>query len=177
MKILIIITLFLSTGLLEGQPLSYNPGVHVIDNKDVKNTKLFYYKVRNWRLNIERQVTAIDPGKISTHPLGDEVARRMYLFENTYTYLSKAAPGAFAGNLVVKKPVIYKSVRKIEKYITRESKKGKISRLQGAEELCRILDFAIVLLHEDTTDFERSLRKASGMNDLITLFDQIRIQS
>ena len=51
------------------------------------------------------------------HFLGSEIAKKMYLFNEQYSYKVPLAPGNSATKTVFRKPEIYSSVKKIERYL------------------------------------------------------------
>lgn len=125
---------------------------------------------------IREELEKIDISLVRKHYFGDEVALRYYLFEQQYTYLLNAAPGAFSGKMMIKKPLIYNSIIKIDTYLRKEVKKGDLSKEAGAKQLSRLLDYAIILLNEQTADLEKALKLAESPVEQIKLFNLVVIK-
>ncbi len=110
------------------------------------------------------------------HHLGDEVALRMHLFMQKYTYESAPAPGAFTGQKVIRKPIIYNSILKIENHVKKQVRKSRISPEEGEFVMNRCLEYAIVLLHENTGQLEQTLKKQKSAQQLIRVMERIELK-
>lgn len=142
----------------------------------IKTKSIFTFQVHaNTYNELVNELGEIDTSFVRNHPIDMEVAKRIYLFEETYAYFSEAAPGTFSDQKVIHKPVIYKYVNKIEKYYRKQFRAGAIPREQASEQLCKILDTAIILFHYNTDKFEKALKDARSAADLQDLFIQIQI--
>lgn len=116
-------------------------------------------------------IETVDITMIRNHYLGEEVAKRIFLFENRFTYESEPAPGAFSGRKVIHKPVIYNTIYEIEKHLKREVRKGRLDDKNASYELCRYLELAIFLLHEETTKFEDALKHVNSVKEAMMVFN------
>ncbi len=142
---------------------------------DPKNQKFVFTSITPAG-KIAEEIKNVDKAMIRSHFLGTEIARRIYLFENQYSHQSKAAPGAFSGRRVIHKPVIYNSIYQIEKHFKKQVRKENIDTENASYELSRYIELALLLLHEDTKEFEKALKKAESTNDLMNVFSQVEIR-
>ena len=142
----------------------------------LKIKSMFTFQVHaNTYNELENELGEIDTSFVRHHPIDMEVAKRIYLFEETYAYFSEAAPGTFSDQKVIHKPVIYKYVNKIEKHYRKQFRTGAIPREQASEQLCKILDTAIILFYYNTDKFEKALKDTRSAADLQDLFIQVQI--
>ncbi|OIP83298.1 MAG: hypothetical protein AUK44_05795 [Porphyromonadaceae bacterium CG2_30_38_12] len=113
----------------------------------------------------------LNDGEAGSHFLGETLAKKTYLFKKRYTHKEPIAPGSSATKLIYRKYDIYFSVKKIEKYLKAELKKGKISTADAAQKYNKVLDVALNVLDEDTEKFQRRILLANGNpSDLLKIF-------
>jgi hypothetical protein len=105
-----------------------------------------------------------------THEFGREVASKIHLLEERYINEVQLVPGNPQKRKVIKKPLIYESVRNIEKYLKKGVKSGEISASLAAESISKVLDVALNVLTADTRQFETALSKATRIEEKIDLF-------
>ena len=94
------------------------------------------------------------------HFFGNEIAKKMYLFNDHYSYKVPIAPGNFATKTVFRKPEIYTSVKKIERYLEKSVKKGDLNITVAHNEYDKVLNVALNILDENTDKFEKRLKSA-----------------
>jgi hypothetical protein len=104
------------------------------------------------------------------HPFGETIAKKLYLFDEKYTSQVALAPGNPALKTVIKKPVIYQTVKRIERDLRRSVKKGEVSLATASGELNTVLDVALNILTTNTTEFERAVESAGTTDSKIELF-------
>jgi hypothetical protein len=176
MKTLPVILLILFHANLIAQNLTYNPDFSDRpENSYSVSSRSFVFSVNNQVFDMDEELLKIDSENIRRHALGDDVAKRLHLFEKTYTYVSEAVPGSFSGKLVIQKPEIYSSLLKLGKYITRMEKKGTISREEAVKSYSHILEVALKIYYADTTEFEEELKKAHDDEALADLFRKVEL--
>ncbi len=124
---------------------------------------------------LEEQLSQVEPGLFRSHPLEEEVAVRLQLFEETYTHYSEPAPGAFTGSRVISKPVIYQAIYRIERAFRKQVRTAESVRDETAAHMCRILDTALILYHYDTGELEEAIKNADSVDELLMLFSRIRL--
>ena len=105
-----------------------------------------------------------------SHQFGDLIAKKLYLFYEKYTSQVALAPGNPAFKTIIKKPVIYESVRRIERDLKRSVKKGEIPVAMATSEFNTVLDVALNILTTDTKDFENALDTSHDTDSKIELF-------
>jgi hypothetical protein len=126
--------------------------------------------------DLSTDIKKVDVSLIRNHPLGESVAKRLFLFENSYTYESEPAPGSFSGRKIVQKPVIYNSIYKIEKHFKKQIRKNNLNKRNAASELSRYLEIALILLHEETTQLENELNESESTARDMEILNTVEIR-
>jgi hypothetical protein len=107
------------------------------------------------------------------HPFGDLVAKKIYLFNEFYTSEENLFPGNPATKTIIKKPVIYEAVKRIERDLKKSFKKGETSVSDASFIMNTVLDVALNIQTEDTRDFEKALGNAADTRSKIDLFTKM----
>ncbi len=148
----------------------------IADNSDLhesttvgSNSNQVYFRFIS--MDQSNYINQIEASEAGSHFLGETLAKKQYLLKKRYTYKESIAPGSSATKLIYRKPDIYFSVRKIEKYLKTELKKEKITSEVAAEKLNKVLDVALNVLEEDTEKLERRILSVNGNpSDLLKIF-------
>jgi hypothetical protein len=127
--------------------------------------------------SLDSEVNTIPAELAGDHPFGQIIAKKCYLLEKKYTYQVAITPGNPAVKTVIKKPVIYESVRRIEKDLKKSVRKDEISVSEATVSFEKILDVALSILNLDTKDFEKVLSSCESTRSKIELFTNTRIKS
>lgn len=114
----------------------------------------------------------VDPQLIGSHFLGDEIARKMYLLDKTYTFETKTAPGNPATTTSIRKPVIYNSVKKVESYLKKCVRKREISQEVAAQQFNKVVDVALDVFFQNTDALENQIKSTDRASDLLDLYTQ-----
>lgn len=172
------ILMSLISNMTFSQDLSENiTSRELADTPASRDKNHFVFNVYEDPHELEEVLNAIDISSIRNHYMGNKVAKRFHLFEDYYAYYSEPAPGAFSGRKIIQKPVIYSSIYKIEKYLKKQMRQGKINKDYGSDEMTRYLDFALLLVHADTTELEEELKSTESPEALMKVFNRITINS
>jgi hypothetical protein len=124
----------------------------------------------------EQQISEISPEMIENHDLGEMVSKKFYLLDSKYTFEMPLVPGNPQSKTIVRKPVIYKSVYKIEKYLKKSVKKSEISVENASVIMNKVLDVANCILTVDTGDFEKEISRRINPQSLTQLFmNQVKL--
>jgi predicted amidohydrolase YtcJ len=107
------------------------------------------------------------------HLLGELIAKKIYLFNEIYTSEENLFPGNPATKTVIKKPVIYEAVKRIERDLKKSVKKGETSVSEASSILNTVLDVALNVQTEDTRDFEKAIQNAGNTKSKIDLFTKM----
>jgi len=107
------------------------------------------------------------------HLLGDLVAKKIYLFNEFYTSEENLFPGNPATKTVIKKPVIYEAVKRIERDLKKYVKKGETSLSEASSIMNTVLDVALNIQTEDTMAFEKAIGNAANTKSKIDLFTKM----
>jgi hypothetical protein len=104
------------------------------------------------------------------HFLGDLIAKKIYLLNKFYTSEENLFPGNPAIKTVIKKPVVYESVRQIERDLKKSVKKDEISLIEASSIMNTVLDIALNIQTEDTKSLENELKNAPDSKSKIALY-------
>ena len=107
------------------------------------------------------------------HLLGELIAKKIYLFNEFYTSEENLFLGNPATKTVIKKPVIYEAVKRIERDLKKSVKKGETSVSEASSILNTVLDVALNVQTEDTRDFEKAIQNAGNTKSKIDLFTKM----
>jgi len=133
------------------------------------NTSTVYF--RFMAMDQSSYINQIDPSDAGTHIFGEYMAKKQYLFKKMYSYTESIAPGSSATKMIYRKPDIYFSVKKIEKYLKEELKKENLTAEDAKKDYNKVLDVALNILEEDTESFERRINTAKGnASNLLRIF-------
>jgi hypothetical protein len=179
MKRVFLITMMIAfAGIVYAQTYSYVPEMKSEIKGSAKNEKEYFEFYADHEFTvIEEQIEEIDPSLVRRHRLGEHIALYFHLMEQEYTYVTEAAPGSFSGRLVVKKPAIYNSIYRMDKYYRKLVRKGLTSEEQSINRLKESIEIALIILHKDTGEFESALEDAESDEELLTLFNRIKLNS
>lgn len=115
----------------------------------------------------------LDYSLSGNHFLGEEIANKTYLLKKIYTHIEKGTPMSPVDKVIVKKPTIYYSVRKLERHFRKEMRKDNITEEQAREKLNRVLDICISIYDQDTDEFEDYLKKQRKPEDILAAYDKV----
>lgn len=164
----IVIILALSAGkLLAQEALALvNIGHTKTVNSPTVEVSFFEFRAST----IDYDLNSVSKDMIGEHFLGDQIAAKLYLLDSKYTYQVEIVPGNPQTKTVVRKPVIYDAVQKIERHLKKSVKKGDVSIETATQEFNQVLNVAFNVLTADTDSFEKAISKTNDANSLTNLF-------
>jgi len=167
---LLFIAIFLLTVSIQAFAIRANPDQKPGDAKSSKvvSATLPVFEFRATANSDD--LKSISKEMISEHFMGEAIAEKMYLFESKYTYEVAIVPGNPQTRTVIRKPVVYEAVKKIEKQLKKAVKKGEVSLETAKTEFSKVLDVATNILTADTNDFEKAITQSSDTDSLTNLF-------
>jgi hypothetical protein len=118
----------------------------------------------------DSDLNSISSEMIEEHILGKLVSVKLYLLESKYTYQVPIIPGNPQTRTIVRKPVIYDAVIKIERYLKKSVKKGEISTETASIEFNKVLNVAFNVLTAETASFEKAITESNDAHSLTNLF-------
>jgi hypothetical protein len=119
---------------------------------------------------IDEELNSIPKDMIGEHVFGESISRKMYLFESRYTYQVPIVPGNPQTRTMIRKPVIYDAVMKIERYLKKSVKKGEISIETASSDFNKVLDVALNVLTAETANLEKEISKTNNVSSMTNLF-------
>ena len=164
----IVLILLLSPGKLFAQEmLALNAGGNnKTTNSSTAGLTVFEFKASSF----DTDLSSVSKEMVGEHILGDQIARKLYLLESKYTYEVEIVPGNPQTKTVIRKPIVYEAVQKIERYLKKSVKKGDMTVESAALEFDKVLDVAFNVLTADTESFEKAITKTGDANSLTNLF-------
>jgi hypothetical protein len=131
-----------------------------------KKAKVFEFKA----YPMDSYLKEVSSEVAGSHPFGEIIAKKNYLLDEKYTSEVALTPGNPASKTVIKKPVIYESVKRIERDLKKSVRKGEISLNNAVNDFNTVLDVALNILTVDTELFEDAIKSAGDTNSIIELF-------
>jgi hypothetical protein len=166
--ILSIMFLILITNLIQAQDLLTYKTSETIGGSKIPAEAVTIFRFKAY--SIAYELENVTKELAGNHPFGETIARKLYLFDKKYTTQTALVPGNPASKTVIKKPVIYESVKRIEKDLKRSVRKGEITLNTAISEFDAVLDVALNILTSDTRDFEIALESSDSPESKIVLF-------
>ncbi len=118
----------------------------------------------------ENDLKSIPDDMLEKNLFGQAVSRRLYLLESKYTYETPAVPGNPQTKTMVRKPVIYDAVRRIEHYLKKGVKKDSSTLETASITFSKVLDVALNAISADSNSFEKAIGNTTDIDSLISLF-------
>lgn len=140
---------------------------------DTKSTKSVVSELPSYEFrasSTEDDIKNIPVDLVGEHILGKLVSEKLYLLEAKYLYEVPIIPGNPQMRTVIRKPVIYDAVMRIERYMKKSIKKGEMTTDSAAADFNKVLDVAFNVLTAETTDFEKSIKATTDPIQLTYLF-------
>ncbi|MDP3916027.1 MAG: hypothetical protein Q8R96_20045 [Bacteroidota bacterium] len=118
----------------------------------------------------DHDLNSISKDMIGEHAFGQSVSEKLYLLESKYTYEVPIVPGNPQTRTMIRKPVIYEAVKKIERHLKKLVKKGEITTETASYDFNKVLDVAFNVLTAETESFEKTIGETNDVNSLTSLF-------
>jgi len=115
----------------------------------------------------------IDPNYITKHYLGEDIAIKMHLLKETYTYIERGDDLNPVDKTIVNKPAIFYSMKKLNNHYKKQIKKGTVSKEEAKEKLDHYLDICLSIYLQSTDNFEEALRTSKGNDELDGVFSRV----
>lgn len=132
----------------------------------------FYFN--NELANIKEIV--IDPNYISKHYLGEDIAIKMHLLKETYTYIERGDIINPVDKTIINKPVIFYSMKKLNNYYKKQLKKGNITREEAKEKLDHYLNICLSIYLQQTDGFEEALQSSKSEDEIDGVFSRVVLE-
>lgn len=170
MKKLIWIGLFV---IVAGR-ISYSQEMVMLQKADLpKNTILINEPKSQFEftaLTQSEELSQISDDMVDSHFLGNDIAKKMFLLNKSYSYKEPVAPGNSATKTIFRKTVIYNSVKKIERSMKNKVKSGELTLETAQFQFNKVLDVALNIININTGKFESRLASADNANELLDIY-------
>lgn len=113
----------------------------------------------------------------SSHELGDSIACKLHIIENTFLIRYETKVGLSSSELEVQKSDLLESVEKLNKYYRKAVKKGNMPQYEASRMLSRYMDIAYTLFYEESSQFEKALSKAKTPEEIIALYNRVQLMN
>jgi hypothetical protein len=133
--------------------------------KAKKTFEFLAYSDNTSPANVDLQVT-------DEHFLGKRIAQKERLFNEAYTVKTPISPGSPTMKVSIRKPVIYTSVKKIERQLRKEIREHTITLENAVDSYSKVLDIAINIVSDETGEFEKEIENTGTPESLMELFTQ-----
>ncbi len=153
-----------------------NPFAQEASNDENKADSVKIYKFCFRYCVDEASLLSIKVDELTEHPLGDNIARKLYLLKETYTYVELPTPTSPGEKTIITKPSIYNSLQKLNRYYKKQVKDGLMSEEEARIKLNQYLDVAISIFIENTESFEDELRKAKKPDEISEIFSMVMLK-
>jgi len=181
--LILLVVIFIRVTVISGQEIAAvkihssnesgdNASANNLNSGESKKITVFNFDVNNI---VPEELKKVPEEMTETHFLGDQIAKKMYVFKDLYTYREVIAIGNPTIRTFFNKPRIHHSVKKIEKYIKRSVNKGEMTLDDATAMFNNVLDIAINIYNMNTDQFEDSLRLAGNATDIILVFNKVRL--
>lgn len=110
---------------------------------------------------------------VGPHILGDTLTMLLNKFENSYVYYEVSGGAYSTEEKNIIKPVIYKTIHKLDRYYTKKFNKGNISKRNAYIRLKSIVTKGIALKNYYTTNVEEQLKEIKNPEKLEEFLDSI----
>jgi len=167
--LLLVLNIVSSSSLLAQDALTY-----ISENKSKSNetpTKVpatFEFNA----LSRDYELDNITTEMAGEHPLGNLVAKKLYLLDEKYTSQVPLVPGNPQTKTLIKKPVIYDAVKRIDKHLKKSVKKGELTIDSATYDMNKVLDVALNVLTSNTEAFEEAIKSSADIQSRIELFSK-----
>jgi hypothetical protein len=119
---------------------------------------------------------SIPVSRAGKHYLGEDIARKYYLFKDLYTYRTPVSPGSPAMRTVIRKPVVYNALNKLEKHLKKINYEGSAQNAgQIGQTFEHALDVAIAIYSQETPGFESELQNSDNAKEIMSVFSRVEL--
>lgn len=140
-----------------------------LKSMEINSSPTFEKKYEYPVLSYRDEMNAITADVAGKHFLGSEISRQLYLFNEYYTYKVPLSPGNPSTKTMIRKPLIYSTVRKIERGLKKDLAKNRITDTTAREEFSKVLEVAICIVDLNTDELEKEIKNTDDVKDLIML--------
>lgn len=121
----------------------------------------------------EQLLKDINEALVVDNFLGEEVALKMHLLKETYTYIIPASPQTPGERVEISKPSIYNSLKKLNRYYKKQVKKDILTKEEAAKRFSTFLDIGYSVFNQNTDELEEALRKVRKPEEIEAVFSRI----
>lgn len=118
----------------------------------------------------------VDDTGVRKHPLGAEYTKKMVLLQDRYTRVEPASPTSPAPKTKILKPIVYNSVKKVNKHFVKGLKKKMVTEEIARESIALCLDIALKVYSKNTSILESKIRAAKTAEDIVAVYEQVVLE-
>ena len=110
------------------------------------------------------------------HYLGGEITKKWNTFKANYTHEYSVSVGLSNSGYEYIKPAVFNAVNRANKYVKKALKSRAMTKDEAVKKMSHLLDCANVILYEpDTSRFEEAAKDAKTGQDVVRLFDSVKL--
>lgn len=114
---------------------------------------------------------------LKEHSLGLDVAKKLELLRESYTWTEPASATVPRDRTIVEKPAIYYALQKLDRHYKKLVKKGEMPLETAKQDLMEAIDIGLFIRYQQTADFETKLRELKEKEDIAMLFtEKVQLQ-
>lgn len=126
--------------------------------------------------NKDMDISDVDMDGAKDHKFGEEISRKMVLFNERYIFIEPATPTSPTERTIVHKTVVYNSIKKIDRYLQKSVKKGLIDKETATKDLNSCLNVALVCSTSNTIELEKRLKAAKEPAKMIEVYKEVVLE-
>lgn len=139
------------------------------DEKSANDEKRYVFK--DYNLNSKPK------GEVETHFMGDTIAVKWTLFNELYTRKTEVTIGFGSSYTETLKPAVFNAVYRMNTFYKKAIGRKTINVEIAKKQFSWILDCAIAICHSpDSSEFELALAKIKNPDQLLNLFNKVKIE-
>ncbi len=112
----------------------------------------------------------VNPIDVKSNFFGEDVARKLALLADGYTWLQEATPTNPVPQRITEKYWIYTSIKKLNNYYKKAAKKNVMSKEAAESELVKAIDIGLCVRYQDTSALEELLETTRGDEKVAGIF-------
>jgi hypothetical protein len=168
MFIFFVLTAYTQQNLHPLETLTENQGKK--NDSELWNDNHYIFKVYNSKEKAK--------GEIEQHYMGNEIAEKWTIFNELYLHKGDITIGFGTSYIETAKPSVYNAVCRMNSYYKKAINKELIQFEDAKQQFSWILDCALAALqYDDTEKFERTLSKMKDPQQIIQLFNSVKIET
>ena len=122
-------------------------------------------------------LSEVDEDMVKEHPFGLDVGKKLVLIHSRYTKVQPPTPVSPVEQTIVYKQEIYYSIKKLNKYYVKATKKNSLENVDSAKaDFNYCLNLALMISSKNTSALEAKLRNAKKPDEIVKVYKSVVLQ-